>query len=119
MTTRIAVCLALLLAAGAAPASADARTDARTYVAFGIQMAQRGLWREAALQWTRAVEIDPTYAEAYNNLAIGYENQGNLAEARKAYEKALALEPDNPQIRQNYELFMEINERVSSSRSDP
>ena len=33
--------------------------------------------------------------------------------AREAYEKALALEPNNPLIRQNYDLFKEINDRAA------
>ena len=34
------------------------------------------------------------------------------SEARDAYEKALKLAPDNAVIRQNYELFKEINDRT-------
>ena len=33
-------------------------------------------------------------------------------EARKAYEKAVALDPKNLLIRQNYDLFKEINDRA-------
>ena len=36
-----------------------------------------------------AVEIDPTYAAAHNNLAIGYEHEGQFDKARQAYEKAI------------------------------
>ena len=48
-----------------------------------------------------------------NDLAIGYEHEGQLDKARKAYEKALELDPNNSQIRQNYELFKEINDRTA------
>src|SRR6266446_2926912 len=95
---------------------ADARSDAREQVAFGINVAQRGLWREAIYRWERAVEIDPTYAAAYNDLAIAYEHEGQLDKARKAYERALELDPNNTQVRQNYELFKEINDRTGSSK---
>lgn len=105
--------LALLLALAAAPAWADARSDARAEVEFGITVAQRGLWREAIFRWERAVELDPTYASAYNNLGIAYENTGELDKAREAYERALELEPENVLIRQNYELFREINDRTT------
>ena len=103
----------LLLAATASLAWADARTDARAEVAFGIDVAQKGLWREAIYRWERAAQIDPTYAEAFNDLAVAYEHEGQLAKAREAYEKALALAPNNLQIRQNYELFKEINDRTT------
>jgi Flp pilus assembly protein TadD len=97
---------------------ADARSEARAQVEFGIDVAQRGLWREAVYRWQRAVEIDPTYAAAYNDLAIGYEHEGDFEKARQAYEKALELEPENDQIRQNYELFKEINDRTASSETE-
>src|SRR5438874_11629364 len=110
---RIAACAAVVVLS-ASPALADARSDAKEQVAFGISVAQRGLWREAIYRWEKAVELDPTYAAAFNDLAIAYEHEGQLDKARKAYEKALDLDPKNTQIRQNYELFKEINDRTSS-----
>lgn len=111
MKLRLSVA-AFLILASAAPALADARSDAKAHVDFGISVAQRGLWREAIYRWERAVEIDPSYAAAYNNLAVGYEHEGQFEKARKAYDRALELEPNNAMIRQNYELFREINDRT-------
>src|SRR5688572_21294370 len=109
--------IALVLSLGfAAPAFADARSDAKAQVAFGISVAQRGLWREAIYRWERAVEIDPTYAAAFNDLAVAYEHEGQLDKARQAYEKALEIDPENVQIRQNYELFKEINDRTGATK---
>ena len=114
---------ALLLLAGAAvaaltatPVLADSRSSAREQVEFGINVAQRGLWREAIYRWEKAVELDPTYAAAFNDLGIAYEHEGQLDKARKAYEKALALEPNNTNIRQNYDLFKEINDRAAQPK---
>ena len=72
---------------------ADARGDARAQVEFGIAVAQKGLWKEALYRWEKAVEIDPTYAAAYNNLAIAYEHEGQFDKARQAYEKAARARP--------------------------
>jgi len=106
-----------LVSAAAAPLAADARADAKKQVEFGITVAQRGLWREAIYRWERATQIDPTYAEAQNNLAIAYEHEGDLEKARVAYEKALELAPNNALIKQNYELFKEINDRTTRKDS--
>ena len=103
----------VLLTLGALPLAADTRSDAKKHVEFGVTVAQKGLWREAILQWERAAAIDPTYAAALNNLAIAYEHEGDLDKARAAYEKALAIEPNNSYIKQNYELFKEINDRTT------
>ena len=109
--------MAAVWAVAVSPAFADARGDARAQVVFGINVAQRGLWREAIYRWEKAVELDPTYAAAFNDLAIAYEHEGQLDKARKAYEKALDLAPTNPEIRQNFELFKEINDRTSQSKT--
>ena len=106
--------LALFLALAAAPTAwAEQRGQAKDQVEFGIQVAQRGLWKEAIYRWERATQLDPTYAAAFNNLAVAYEQEGQLAKARDAYEKALALDPDNVLVRQNYDLFKEINDRAA------
>ena len=112
-STRLLGLLLVLGTLGVAPVAADARDDARRQVEFGIEVARRGLWREAIYRWERAVEIDPTYAAAYNNLAIAYEQNGDLDKARAAYERALALQPGATFITQNYELFREINDRTN------
>src|SRR5262245_25270362 len=114
MNVRTALLSAFIAVMSASPSFADARSDARSQVEFGINVAQRGLWREAIYRWEKAVELDPTYAAAFNDLAIAYEHEGQLQKARKAYEKALEIDPNNTQIRQNYELFREINDRTSA-----
>jgi Tfp pilus assembly protein PilF len=120
MNVRLAFILASIAVGSASPSFAtDARDEAKAQVEFGIKVAQRGLWREAIYRWDRAVEIDPTYAAAFNDLAIAYEHEGQLDKARKAYEKALELDPDNAQVRQNYELFKEINDRTGSNKEKP
>jgi Tfp pilus assembly protein PilF len=103
----------VLTLAAAVPARADARSDAKKQVEFGISVAQRGLWREAIYRWERATKIDPSYAAAYNNLAVAYEHEGEFDKARTAYEKAVELDPENALVKQNFELFKEINDRTT------
>src|SRR5918993_1628320 len=113
MSARAAAAAFLLLALATVPAFADQRSDAKEQVEFGIQVAQRGLWREAIYRWERATQLDPTYAAAFNNLAVAYEQSGQLDKARAAYDKALALDPENQLIKQNYDLFKELNDRAA------
>ena len=115
---RIRLWLVLLLVGGmATPAFADRRSDAKAQVEFGITVASRGLWKEAAYRWEKAVEVDPTYGAAWNNLGIGYEQLGRFDDARKAYEKAIELEPGNSYVRSNYDLFREIYDRQNRRRT--
>jgi len=112
MSLRVFAAVLCCLALSSASAAADQRGDAQKQVEFGIQVAQKGLWREAIYRWERATQLDPSYAAAYNNLAVAYEHEGQLDKARAAYEKAIELEPNNTMIRQNYDLFKEINDRA-------
>jgi Tfp pilus assembly protein PilF len=102
----VVVCIAPALA------SAQDRSKSKEQVEFGIKVAQSNLWNEALYRWEKAVQLDPTYAAAWNNLAIAYEHEGKFEEAKKAYEQALKLDPKNLMIRQNYDLFKEINDRT-------
>ena len=113
MTRHLLVAALLLLAASRPVDADDAREDAKKHVEFGISVAQRGLWKEAIYRWDQATRIDPSYSPAFNNLAVAYEHEGEFDKARKAYERAIELDPENQMIRQNYELFKEINDRTS------
>jgi Tfp pilus assembly protein PilF len=112
MVRRVLVFAAVALLLGAPAVSADKRSDARAQVEFGIAVAVKGLWAEAIYRWEKAVEIDPTYAAAFNDLAVAYERQGQLDKAKKAYDRAIELDPKNTLIKQNYDLFKEINDRA-------
>ena len=116
MRLPVVALVACAATAAASPVFADAKSEAKSQVEFGINVAQRGLWREAIYRWQKATELDPNYAAAFNDLAIAYEHEGQLDKARKAYEKAIELDPNNTQVRQNYELFKEINDRSGQSK---
>ena len=88
------------------------RGKSKEQVEFGIKVAQNNLWNEALYRWQQAVKLDPGYAAAWNNLAIAYEHEGKFEDAKKAYEQALQQDPKNLMIRQNYDLFKEINDRT-------
>jgi Flp pilus assembly protein TadD len=115
MRTRFLLAAALVVGM-AAPALADQRSVAKSQVEFGIAVARRGLWKEATQRWERATVTDPSYAAAWNNLAIGYEQLGRFDDARKAYEKALELDPGNTFYKTNYDLFREIYDRQNRRR---
>lgn len=112
MNFRVLLLIAALVASTTPAYAGDARSEAQSQVEFGIRVAQNGLWKEATYRWEKAVKLDPTYAAAWNNLAIGYEQEGRFDDAQKAYERAVELDPKSLYIRQNYDLFKEINDRT-------
>ena len=58
--------------------------------------ANRGLGRIQAASdaFKKVIDLNPTYAEAYNNMGVTLQEQGKLDEAIAAYNKALTLKPD-------------------------
>jgi Flp pilus assembly protein TadD len=98
--------LTVLLAADRLPAASSSDE-----IAFGIEVARKGLWNEARFRFERAVALDPTSAEALNDLAVALEQQGEFARAREAFEKALKLAPGSLYIQQNYDLFREADDK--------
>jgi Flp pilus assembly protein TadD len=98
--------LAVLLAKDAVPAASRDQE-----IAFGIEVARRGLWNEARFRFERAVALDPESAEALNDLAVALEQQGEFAEARDAFEKAMKIAPGSLYIQQNYDLFREADDK--------
>ncbi len=106
--------LTLLRARGAVPAASSADE-----IAFGIEVARKGLWNEARFRFQRAVELDPDDAEALNNLGVALEQQGEFARAKEAFEKALKIAPGSLYIQQNYDLFREADDKRNRKKNKP
>jgi tetratricopeptide (TPR) repeat protein len=74
-------------------------------IGFGIWAADRDLWDEAIFRWKKVLVQEPGSVAAHNNLAVAYEKKGLWEDARKEYEAALKLAPDNPWVKVNYDHF--------------
>jgi Flp pilus assembly protein TadD len=98
----------LFLASGAA---LHAEESASRQIDFGLKVAQKGLWQEARFRFERAAQEEPGNAAALNDLAVALEQMGDFAGARRAYEKALELKPNDVYIQQNYDLFREADDK--------
>ena len=60
----------------------------------GDFLQSRGQLSEAIACYQEAVEQNPDYAEAFNNMGIAYKNQNRLASAVACYRKALKVNPE-------------------------
>ena len=68
----------------------------------GKKLLERGKYEEAAEELRTAVALlSGTNAQAYNYLGLACHQGGQTAEAEKAYQKALALNPDLSEARYN------------------
>ncbi len=92
--------LALTLIPGCAPA--PTLTD---QIAFGIWAAEKDLWDEAIFRWKKVLDENPNSVAAHNNLAVAYEKRGLWEDARREYEIALKLAPQNSWLKSNFKKF--------------
>lgn len=75
-------------------AAIPGRPTASTYSGLGYVLDRNGKPDEAIEQFERAIEIDPTYFEAYNNMASTLARQGKLDEAAAFYRKSIEQKPN-------------------------
>jgi tetratricopeptide (TPR) repeat protein len=102
-----AIALLLLPLAGCGSGNRAASGTA-AQLQFGVDMARRGLWREALFRFLQAERLDPDNPRIYNNLAVAYEATGDFDKALEYYQKALRAAPDNRETRGNYARFVEF-----------
>jgi Tfp pilus assembly protein PilF len=75
-------------------------------LSFGLKAAKADLWDEAIFRWKKALAENPSSLAAHNNLAVAYEKKGMWEEAKKEYELAIDLQPNNTFVLSNYKAFM-------------
>lgn len=98
----------VLFLAASGCASYSSTEKAGSQIAFGTEVARKGLWREAAFRFEQAIGREPGNARAHNNLAVALEATGEFARALTEYKKALELDPKDTYIRRNYARFAEF-----------
>ena len=77
-------------------------------LAFGVKMAQRGLWSEALFRFKQAERLSPGDPRILNNMAVAYEALGNFEKALDYYQNAIKSDPTNRDLKRNYSRFVEF-----------
>jgi tetratricopeptide (TPR) repeat protein len=70
--------------------------EAEKHFYQGIEYIRQNKTDAAIEEFTKAIEIDPSYSYAYYNRALEYYRIGELERSLADYNKAMELEPDNP-----------------------
>jgi lipoprotein NlpI len=70
-----------------------ASNQAENYCQKGVFDKTMGNYDQAILDYTKAIEIDPKYAIAYNFRGAAYSHQGNFSQAISDLNKAIEINP--------------------------
>ena len=91
------ILLLVILSPGvyAAAAQADDGRKREAGLAYNkaVAAAERGDRKAAEAGYRKAIKLDPTHADAHNNLGVVLEERGAIADAETAYRSAVALNP--------------------------
>lgn len=97
------------------PATPD-RVAAKKTCEKAFEHFAKGRKREAIEWYTRTIELDDTYRSAFYNLAVAYQDIGNLKAAQEAYRRAVELNPASP--RERYALAFILYKRHKPEQSE-
>lgn len=109
--------VAVVLLAGAMSLGAGAPSP-QSQLAFGVDMARRGLWQEALFRFQQAQRGAGSGAHVLNNLAVAYEALGRFDQALATYREALAVAPNDGDLKRNYSRFLEFYQGYQSGPAE-
>lgn len=87
------------------------------YSMGGDYFFQKGLYREAAAEYQKAIELAPDFVPAYNALGMMWANLGDLAQAEESFRKVIELSPDSDQGYLNLGILYENTEKSGAAIS--
>jgi len=78
---------------------------------LAIKEGRAGNYEESISLFAKAIEMDPGYAESYNNLGYLYYVMKDNKKARKYFKKALEIDPNFQKARDNLEYTSDLNNK--------
>ncbi len=95
----------------------DAEDFGPVLVGMGRAYAARADYKRAIVQYKKALEIDPEYANAHYYLAIALYYSNDKKNATKEMEQALTLVPDDPQYQESAKMLAGLKESNAKSKA--
>ena len=83
---------------------------------MGVVYTKLRKFDKAVAMWERYIDATGGVASGYSNLGFCYEMAADVANAEKAYQKGLAVDPDNRPCRVNYGLMLARNNRTGEAQ---
>ncbi len=99
-----------------APVLPGDRVEARKYYEKANEYVAKGMLEIAVTNYSRSIELDPTFAEAYNGRGLTYEAIQRSELAISDYDAALRLKPDYSEAIYNRALACRKSGRFDQAR---
>jgi len=78
----------------------------KMYLDIGVKLVMQGDLERAMMSFCQAIELNPKYSPAYNNLGLVLRNTNRLNEAEACFRRAIELSPDDPYAYNNLGLVL-------------
>jgi len=92
-----------------------AASDALIHFNSGVDLYHQRDYAKAIQAYQKVIEIDPGYAEAYNNLGIIYQEAGDFDRALSTYQKAVEINPRYEKALNNLGVLLYLKGRYEES----
>ncbi|MRR14023.1 tetratricopeptide repeat protein [archaeon] len=69
--------------------------DSYAHNLMGMILKKKGEIPKAVFHYSKAIQLNPDYSDAYNGLGVAYMHQGRFSDAYRMFSKALTLDPEN------------------------
>jgi Tfp pilus assembly protein PilF len=84
-----------LLASLLTGCSRDPNVRKQKYFESGQRFFEKSKFREAAIQYSNAIQVDPRFADAHYRLALTYLRLGEVNRGFQELQRTVELQPDN------------------------
>lgn len=88
------------------PSKPNLKEAAKINTQLGLTYASQGMLEVAETKLKKAVDQDDSLAQAHAGLGYVYWKQNDIEDARSEYRRAIDLDGDDPDIRNNYGVFL-------------
>ena len=82
------------------------RDTPRSTTTAAWRIARRATWRRPIVDYTQAIELDPSFVGAYANRGYAYYKLGDLESALADFDKVLELDPQNVDARKSRDMIL-------------